>query len=85
MEQKQELLRVMRLSIEDVREEIRRKKTETSKSYKQGHLRQSTAGPLDEDEDDIKKVTDKDRIVEVLMSQERVLTLVYMHLKGNYT
>jgi len=91
MESKQELLRVMRLSIEDVREEIRKKKAETSKSYR-ATTKQKLLGspsvdaglPTEEDEDPERQMTEKERLLEILLSQERVLTLVYMHLRGGY-
>ena len=64
MESKKELERVLRLSIEDVREEINKKKGDSG-VYK--HIKKTA----------LARMEGQERIVEVLMSQERVLTLLY--------
>lgn len=78
MEMKKELESILRSCIEDVRDEIAKKKNETQNIYKQVNkqltrsLHQPFAGGTDQ-----LTVQEKERIIEVLQSQERVLTLLY--------
>lgn len=80
MESKKELEGVLRGCIEDVRDEIQRKKNETALIYKQHHhnIVMAKLGNRERKvETDVEMVSEKERILEVLLSQERVLTLLY--------
>ena len=79
MEIRKQLESILRLSIEDVRDEITRKRNETQSIYKQ--LKKNLKGIVDQAGPqtfgDQISVQEKERIIEVLLSQERVLTLLY--------
>lgn len=83
IEQKNFLEKILRQCVDDVKNEIQKKRTEGKVQYYQksmgsngGALRYKKAGGMDFDEKNLTKA-EREKILEVLMSQERVLTLLY--------
>jgi len=80
IEQKTYLEQLLRKCVDDVKNEITKKRSENKVMYYTTKSRSSTAKGgrrrVGEEEEDL-TVQERDKIIEVLLSQERVLTLLY--------
>lgn len=80
IEQKTYLEQLLRKCVDDVKNEITKKRSENKVMYYTTKSRSSTAKGgrrrVGEEEEDL-TIQERDKIIEVLLSQERVLTLLY--------
>jgi|TARA_B110000305_G_C19366382_1_gene602148 hypothetical protein len=73
IDQKNQLEKILRQCVDDVKTEIQKKKTESKVQYYQ-----KAGGPrVKADDDRNLTLEEREKILEVLLSQERVLTLLY--------